>query len=55
MAGLLPTAPDPSMQPLGLPHMPSSLQRADPMLRITVEADGFQALPVARHGGILDP
>jgi len=55
VARILPTTPDPSMHPLGLPQMATSLQRADPMLCIPVEADCFQALPVACHGGILDP
>jgi len=55
MAGIVPTPPDPSMQPFGLPHVPSPLQGADPMLRIPIEADCFQPLPVARYGRILDP
>jgi hypothetical protein len=54
MAGILPTAPDPSMHPLSLPQVASSLQGADPMLRIPIKPDRFQALPVARHGHILD-
>jgi len=55
VAGILPTTSDSSMHPLSLPHMATSLQGADPKLRISIKPDRFQALPVARHGDILEP
>jgi hypothetical protein len=54
VAGILPTAADTAMQTLGLPSVAASLQHAQFVLGIAVEADRFQALPIASHRCILD-
>jgi hypothetical protein len=54
VAGILPTAPDTAMQTLGLASVAPSLQHAQFVLGIAVEADRFQTLPIAGYRRILD-
>jgi hypothetical protein len=54
VTGILPTAADAAVESLGLPQMATSLQPTQLVLGLAVEAERLQALPVARHGDILE-